>query len=244
MTASVRSAFTLVPKIDEARLQEAFAESRVVQIAPFLAGDAAADLLAHLGGRDDWTRLIKAAAAEPFEHKLADPAISAAQLKGLEVLAAPVADSGFRYIYDRIAAIGPDGDARETGTLLSQAAAFLSGADMRAVLHAITGIQTGFADAQATRYGPGQFLTLHHDSEVRSQRRLAYVLSLSEGWRPEWGGLLLFHDEAGEVIRGFVPRMNALTIFSVPRDHSVSQVASFAPRPRYSITGWFHGAQP
>lgn len=95
-----------------------------------------------------------------------------------------------------------------------------------------------FADAQACRYGPGHFLTCHSDDVGGKNRRAAYVLNLTPQWRPEWGGLLLFHDEKGRVTNGLVPAFNALNIFRVPVNHSVSVVSPFAPARRYSITGW------
>jgi len=232
--------FELAPGIDRDGLRRSFAEAGIAQISPFLAGDGAGRLRDQLAVRDDWIRAIKTAASNSFNIGLAESVMSPAQVKGLESLAAPVAESGFRYVYDQIVAVGDDGGSRESGTLLSQIASLLTGAAMHALLHSITGAASAFADVQATRYGPGQFLTRHNDKEEKSRRQFAYVLGLTEGWRPEWGGLLLFHDKTGEVVRGFVPRMNTLTIFSVPRDHSVTQVAPFAPRPRYSVTGWFH----
>ncbi len=96
------------------------------------------------------------------------------------------------------------------------------------------------ADAQATLYGPGQFLSRHSDSHVAEGWRIAYVLNFTAGdWRPDWGGYLLFYDEEGDVVAGFRPRFNALNMFAVPQWHSVSYVPPFAPVGRYAFTGWF-----
>ena len=57
-------------------------------------------------------------------------------------------------------------------------------------------------------------------------------------WRPEWGGLLLFH-EGGRIVEGFNPLFNSLSLFRVPMDHSVTQVTNFAPRERLAISGWY-----
>ena len=95
-------------------------------------------------------------------------------------------------------------------------------------------------DAQATRYETGDFLTVHTDDlDAHFTRRVAYVYSLCQGWKPDWGGLLHFHGDAGEIIETFVPEFNTLTLFTVPQAHSVSAVAPFAGAPRHSITGWF-----
>jgi hypothetical protein len=96
------------------------------------------------------------------------------------------------------------------------------------------------ADAQATLFAPGQFLAEHSDSHVGEGWRIAYVLSLcAVDWRPDWGGYLQFFDDDGDIVAGYRPRFNALSLFAVPRPHAVSYVPPFAPVGRYSITGWF-----
>ena len=104
---------------------------------------------------------------------------------------------------------------------------------------------TGFSDirkvdAQATRYLPGHFLLAHDDNGDKQGeiRRAAYVLSLSEGWHPDWGGLLHFYEN-GQVVESFIPRFNSLFVFRTPQMHAVSYVAPYATKPRLSITGWF-----
>ena len=97
-------------------------------------------------------------------------------------------------------------------------------------------------DAQATHYGPNQFLSLHQDvNEAENEDRLvAYVLSLCTGnWRPDWGGYLLFFNDEGDIVQGYRPRFNCLNMFSVPRHHSVSFVPPFAAGNRLAVTGWF-----
>ena len=97
-------------------------------------------------------------------------------------------------------------------------------------------------DAQATLYDAGNFLKLHNDAEYDGlPRRFAYVLNLGRDWQVDWGGLLHFHDETGNVIDTFVPHFNSLSLFAVPALHSVSFVAPYALQPRLAITGWFTG---
>jgi Rps23 Pro-64 3,4-dihydroxylase Tpa1-like proline 4-hydroxylase len=96
------------------------------------------------------------------------------------------------------------------------------------------------ADAQATLYAPGQFLSVHDDSHMAEGWRVAYVLSMcADDWRPEWGGYLQFFNEEGDVVAGWKPRFNALNLFLVPQRHAVTFVPPFAPIGRYAITGWF-----
>lgn len=107
------------------------------------------------------------------------------------------------------------------------------------LLREVTGIKTLVkADAQATLYAPGQFLAVHDDSHVAEGWQVAYVLSLTRDWRPDWGGYLNFLDDEGDVVAGLRPRFNALNLFAVPQRHHVTYVPPFAPVGRYSITGW------
>jgi SM-20-related protein len=111
---------------------------------------------------------------------------------------------------------------------------------MLALIRRVTGIHGLIkADAQATLYGPGHYLAQHDDSISGDGRRVAYVLNLARDWRPDWGGYLLFYDEAGDVTGGFRPRFNALSLFTVPQRHAVSYVPPFAPIDRFAVTGWF-----
>jgi len=91
---------------------------------------------------------------------------------------------------------------------------------------------------QASNYRPGDFLTLHDDSHRRDDRLAAFTLGFTREWRPDWGGQLLFHDADGQIERGFMPGFNVLTLFRVPRPHSVAPVAPYAAAKRLSLTGW------
>lgn len=95
------------------------------------------------------------------------------------------------------------------------------------------------ADGQATRYRTGHFLTRHRDDPDGQQRRLAYVLSLTRHWHPDWGGLLQFFEDDGTPRDAWSPGWNILSIFDVRHVHSVTYVTPFAAAPRLSVTGWF-----
>lgn len=104
---------------------------------------------------------------------------------------------------------------------------------------AITG-ESGInkTEAMASLYAAGSFLTRHTD-HGDGARRAAYVIGLSKDWRPDWGGLLLFYNEHKDVIAGYTPRFNVVTIFDTKYEHAVTQVSNFAGGGRYSIAGWF-----
>lgn len=97
-------------------------------------------------------------------------------------------------------------------------------------------------DAQATLYAPGHFLNTHTDIGDNQERRAAYVMGFTKNWSRNWGGQLLFLN-GSDVTRGFSPSFNTLTLFKVPREHIVTQVANFAGEGRYSITGWLRTDQ-
>lgn len=147
------------------------------------------------------------------------------------------ASEGFQFLFKttRISERGevPAGHPLRAVAELVNSPAFLD------AMRQITGDETiDYADAQATRYEPGHFLTRHDDAVPGKHRRAAYVLGLSRTWRAEWGGVLEFLDADGHVAEGYVPSFNSLNLLRVPQLHHVSCVAPFARQPRLSVTGW------
>lgn len=230
----------LHPGIDVAAAAQAYRATGQVRIEPFLTEESADALAAHLAGRQDWRLHLRGPGGTLFKLAQADLAAwSGPQLRALREAAAPREPTGFRYAYESIRVVEEDGARAEQGTLLDAFAALLTCPGTIALLREVVGDDgVAFADVFASRYRPGDLLTVHQDHREGADRIAAYVFGLTRRWRPEWGGLLLFHDAAGEVARGLMPRWNALTLFAVPQDHSVSQVAAFAPEPRLSLTGW------
>jgi len=95
------------------------------------------------------------------------------------------------------------------------------------------------ANAQATRYYPGHFLTRHNDINPKEKRKVAYVLNFTPTWHPDWGGLLQFYHDNGDPKDTWTPVFNSMALFDVTHPHAVSYVAPFARNPRLAITGWF-----
>ena len=246
MTPLPPARFSLDPTIDLQILADDFARCGRVQIAPFLEpGDGADLLLQHVAGREDWrVNVMTAADKAIWFDRPSWNALKPQEREGVLQLAAPTDAKGFRYVFEEIVVVGSDLENREPATLLGQFADFLSSAPLIEAIRRITGAtDVAAADLKATCYRPGHFLTQHNDGQ-EMQRRVAYVLGLSPQWRPEWGGMLMFHGSRGDVELGLVPGMNVLNLFAVPQDHSVSQVSSFAPVPRYAISGWFRAPAP
>lgn len=90
----------------------------------------------------------------------------------------------------------------------------------------------------ASRYSPGCFLAPHHD---RGNGRIGFVLNLSRGWRPQWGGLLIFlNDDWSSVRRVCAPEFNTLCLFALPPDRTVPHlVTQVVVGHRLAFTGWY-----
>lgn len=92
-----------------------------------------------------------------------------------------------------------------------------------------------------SKYKAGSFLSPHSD---KGNGRLAFVLNLTKNWKPQYGGILHFMNDARtEITDSFVPQFNQFVIFYVPEQkgisHFVSSVVQNVKYSRYSITGWF-----
>jgi SM-20-related protein len=101
-----------------------------------------------------------------------------------------------------------------------------------------------WADGHATLYRSGHFLKYHTDEKPEDSRAAAYVFNFTKNWGRDWGGFLQFWNARYDVEEAYRPVFNALNIFTVPMEHSVGQVASYAPGHRFSITGWLREDEP
>ena len=105
----------------------------------------------------------------------------------------------------------------------------------------ITGLEvTELSTLFLSKYRGGHFLSPHSD---KGNGKLAFVLHLTKGWKPQYGGLLHFmNTKKTEVVRTFCPQFNQLTIFEVPEKgipHYVSHVVPYIKQDRFAITGWY-----
>ncbi len=164
-----------------------------------------------------------------------------AQKQGLGERVQASATDTFQYLYDNHPIYDLD-QAGQADAVWSELVAFLNGEAFLGLMRDLTGEgRITLADAQLTRFRPAHFLTEHDDSADGKQRYFAYVLGLTPRWRIDWGGLLAFHGDDGNVAEAFTPRFNALSLLKVPSPHSVTQVALSAGAHRYSVTGWLRG---
>ncbi len=153
------------------------------------------------------------------------------------------AREGFSYRYSSFRLYENWQEGRHRDLFLMRVLEFLNSPPFLELMRRLTGdAMIGYADAQATQYRAGDFLTCHNDAVEGKNRRAAYVLNFTLKWHPDWGGLLAFPDPHGHLAEAYAPAFNALNLFRVPMLHAVTQVAGFAAAPRYSITGWLRRA--
>ena len=233
--------FAINPALDPARFAPQFIGRGRVHLPDFLVPPAAEQVHRYLAQSAEWSLVLhdgtNVREATPEQRRHADEIWE----REMAAFAYARAREGFEFLYEhrRVA-----DDPRERAADPSPVARFVDFLNSSVFLEfarRLTG-QTDIvrADAQATRYRPGDFLTQHDDFDKtgRKLRRAAYVFNLTPRWQPDWGGQLQFIGPDGHVTEAWVPRFNALNLFAVPQPHSVSIVAPFAVGARYSVTGW------
>lgn len=230
--------FRLNPDLDVAALALEYAANRRVRIRDLLEREGVIQLWEHLEERADWWHLINTPDGILEYDRAARARMSAKQRARLDERVFEGARLGFQYRYEGLR-VPEDEDESQTGDMLAEFADLMSSEPMLDMLRAVTGYrELSFTDGHATSYGPGDFLTCHDDDVPGKGRLAAYVFGVTPQWRPEWGGLLLFHGDDDSSVSGNVPRFNTLDLFAVPQRHSVSIVTPSAPRRRYAVTGW------
>ena len=223
-------------------LRDQYRTQGIVRIPAFLAGERATELHQQLRDRGDWLQLFNSG-DKLFElDRAARAALDDARQAALDQAIYAGAREGFQYRYETIRVPDEEAARNASDDPLARLALDLSCGELRDLLREITGESAiRFADAQATAYSPGDFLTGHDDRFHGKDRLAAYVLGLTPVWRIEWGGLLVMHGDEETASRAYLPAMNVLTLFAVPQMHSVSEVTRAAAYRRYSVTGWLRG---
>jgi SM-20-related protein len=230
--------FRLNARLDPHALSKRFTEAGRLQIEDFLELPDAKELAESLATLD-WRLVLNSGARHvdlpaPQLTLLGEPRLSAVREEVRKNAA-----HGFQYLYENWPVTDIDAAGQLNHPRLRAVYETMNSEGVRDFLKQVTGEDTDFCDMQATRYSAGHFLTVHTDDAPDKNRKLAYVLGLTDGWSPTWGGQLQFLDAHHRVTRTYVPRFNALSVFRVPTPHHVSQVTSFAPKGRVSLTGWF-----
>jgi SM-20-related protein len=157
-------------------------------------------------------------------------------------LAAPEPDRFFQFA--QLKGIRPAAVlSRPTLTYMQFRAAFADPA-FRAFFEAVTGLELRHdrEDIGVHAMRAGDFLRSHDDDN--RDRKLAMVLYLTPGWRPEFGGTLNVVEPDGTVTE-IVADYNSLVMFDVESGatHHVTTVTDAAGEAaRRTIGGWYHKA--
>jgi Rps23 Pro-64 3,4-dihydroxylase Tpa1-like proline 4-hydroxylase len=223
-----------------ARLFNRDATRRRVHVPNFLRDEDAARLLASLESLSRWNIVTTSKGKHLDLDAKGVAGFTAQDRRRFDDAVHAPATRGFQYLFENF----PIYDSYYAGTIpdpeISAFFEFLNSPAMLDFVRTVTGAgEIAFADAQATRYRRGHFLTAHDDGVEGKSRVAAFVFNLTRDWRPDWGGILNFTGADGHIDGGFTPSFNALNIFAVPQPHHVSVIAPYAGASRISVTGWF-----
>jgi SM-20-related protein len=224
---------------NRAELARQFASTGVVSVPDILRPEIALAIRREMELLPWETAYVEAGQAKKTNMRLMDKT-QRQQILQRVVLSAR--EDKYQFCYDTYMLISHYLQKTNPQSVLHSFVEHLCGEPMLQFMRELTGAsQIIKADAQASCYLPGHFLKQHDDDGKPSQqeRIVAYTIGFSAPWQAHWGGLLHFQNEAGQVEQSLMPSFNTLTVFSVPRQHFVSQVASYCPEPRLSIVGWF-----
>lgn len=235
--------FALNPALDRARLRDVLARQRRVQVRDVLT-DAGAERLLHCLENDTLWSLTWYDEKGPGIIEAANlDKVPGAEMNALQGRIYRQALSGFGYVYSLYHQAESTHTQGQAPTLLAEFFEFLASDEMLAFIRELLDDETPVqVDAQATRFGPGNFLGYHNDQQHDVNRRCAYVFNLTRKWRPDWNGYLQFFDESGNGSEAWKPAFNTLNLFRVPQPHAVTCIPPFAGAYRYAVSGWYRGA--
>jgi len=234
----------LNPALDAHELAGAYRAKGRIQIRDLLGEESAAAVLAALEGVPWGLAFNEGANVVQLD---ADAVAKLSREQAAQIMAGvhERARSGYQFLYayyPLLTAYFTPGTERLP---IYDAFEFINSAPFLDFIRTVTGLANiRWADGQATLFRAGHFLKYHTDESPKETRLAAYVINMTKGWGRDWGGFLQFFDERYDVEQAFRPVFNAINIFTIPADHSVSMVSSYAPGNRLSITGWFRGDDP
>lgn len=234
--------FDIHPGIDRAAAAQRFAREGRVQIRNLLTPESAANLQAIVARQTPWGIACQAGASGPQRIDSGQIAAMPPQQQRalVDAIHRSAAQGDYAVRFTQYAILDAYLDAGSPAGPHDLVLEHLNDTPFLDLVREVTGMPELLkADAQATLFGPGDFLSVHSDSHVAEGWRVAYVLNLTSAeWRPDWGGYLNFLDEDGDVTCGWKPRFNTLNLLRVPQLHQVTYVPPFAPRARFAVTGW------
>jgi SM-20-related protein len=238
-----------VIRLNQAHDPEALAleygQARRIQIRDLLEEQSAEHIYGLLSGQTPWWVAFNEGEQvhqlPPDQVRGLTQAEIARMIEGIQIRAR----SQYQFFYEYYPLYSKYFDPRADRLPIHEAYEFINSEPMLQFLRRLTGRpEIVWADCHATLFRAGHFLKFHTDEKPEDRRVAAYVINFTKGWGRDWGGFLQFWDQRYDVEHAYRPVFNALNIFNVPMDHSVNQVASYAPGLRFSLTGWLRADQP
>lgn len=237
--------FQIDPRHDVAALAGIYAAKRRIQVRDFLADADAEEISEILTARTPWglvfNRGTQVVQLSPDQVAALTPDQQTALLREVQTRA----QTGYQFLYSAFPLLSAYCRHPAADLPIFRAIAFVNSPAFLNFTRRLTGLSdVTWADAHATQFRAGHFLKFHTDETPAEKRRAAYVLNFTRDWGRDWGGYLQFFNERFDVEDAYRPVFNALNIFTVPSDHSVGMVSTYAPAGRYSITGWLRADEP
>lgn len=226
------------PNVEIGPYQRVFAETGCVRVREFLLPNAANSVLEAMTKEIEWKFATLVDGKDTLFSSDEWRSLGRQKQQAILQQSALAARNGFHYAFEYYQLLTAYMEDWRPKTYLHSLAAFIRSEHFLDFGRRVTGLEEiAESDCQATRYQAGHYLTMHTDGHI-GRRLVAYVMGFTPVWRPDWGGLLQFFDQDGDIAGGYMPTFNTLTLFSVPRDHAVSFVAPCAGGPRMTVTGW------
>ena len=237
--------FRLNPDHDPAELAERYAVKSRMQVRDFFEQQTADEIFDILRAQTPWGMCFNSGerVVELSPEQLA--ALSPADQQQIGEKVAEGARNGYQFLYHYFPLMASYFNPAVGEVPLFRVFEFINSPPVLDFLRTLTGHHGAvWADAHATLYAAGNFLKYHTDETPTQRRMAAYVLNFTPGWGRDWGGFLQFFGPDYDVEQAYRPLFNALNIFSVPSDHSVSMVSTYVQSHRISITGWLREDEP
>lgn len=229
------------PVHDPAKLNTVFQREQRMQIRDFFTPQSADHLYRLLQENQTW-HLTYNEGQQNYESVFAEfKALAPQQQKRFMTGIYQRAATGFQYVFNQYYITQAIELDEQPGHPMHALQHFMNSESTLDFMRTLTGQDDiRKADAYASWYEPGHFLTEHDDLHATHDRVAALVFSMTRGWNRNWGGHLAFFDQAGNIEEAYVPGFNTLNIFLVPKKHAVTLVAPFARAKRTSYLSWLH----
>lgn len=238
--------FEINPKLNVYSLEERLRETGRLRVRNFLQPPCAKALYRHLVNAVAWQtfvvsneRLLATPPGEPVgtdpeeEREILDLACNSARMRF-----ACVYDADGVYPEDMPDDANPS--ARPPDTVLAAFGEFLGSGAIGDMVRRVMELDALDIRMCANRLRPGHFATFHSgvpEADKTRKRVSSVYFHLTPEWKPEWGGMLEYRNDEGDVVEALVPSFNTLDILSFPRGYWISRVAPFAGGSVLAVSG-------